>query len=333
MSDSFKNGPVFVVGSSRSGTTLMYSILLSSGEFAIYQAETMLLSVCKPKYGDLSNDKNYEKFINDWIRSKQFYRSGLDPVKFQQDAVSHRSSYTEFMRFFMETTARNQGKKRWAEQTPGHVFHLDTLADKFPDAKFVHMIRDGRDVAISRRKLGWTSTSSKGAVRQLVHAALDWEECVKAGLKHSKQLGDRYIEIKYEELIENLDSTLKRLNHFLQLNITQDDLQNSTIGSLGKANTTIDGEMKGVSTKALKRWKTVLNEREIAVLNICIGSTLDQLGYELDGSLSNSVSTLLYRLVKYYSSISRLNLKIKRYLKYHTMLGRYSSENIEIGKH
>ncbi len=319
--------PIFVVGSARSGTTLAYSILLSSGEFAVYQAETLLLAVCKPKYGDLRNDNNYDIFINDWIHSKQFYRSALDPMDFVRGAFDHRDSYTEFMRYFMGCIAHKQGKKRWAEQTPDHVFHMTLLADSFPDAKFIHVIRDGRDVALSKRSLGWTGTKNSSALKQLIFAAKGWEMAVKAGRKHGKQLGDNYLEIRYEDMIRNIDDVLARVSKFAEIAVNQKTIANSTFGSLGKANTAYDYQVSGLSSKSLERWKTELTQTEKDFLHLVIGDSLKMLGYQLEPVQSN----IGWGLGMYSKLYPPFLLRMKNYLKNETPLGRLSSDTLEIG--
>ena len=229
--------PVFVVGSARSGTTLLYSVLQASGQFALYQAETLLLEVCQAKYGNPKSTRNYERFIKDWIKSKQFYRSELDPEGFLEEAKDHHESYIEFMRYFMDCIAVKQGKKRWAEQTPGHIFYMRQLSEAFDGAKFIHIIRDGRDVAVSRRKLGWTGTKSKDPIKNLVFASKSWEMSVKTGRSQGKKLGDNYLEIHYEDLVQNIDDTLEKISNFIGAKIDRKTVENSSIGSLGKANT------------------------------------------------------------------------------------------------
>lgn len=319
--------PIFVVGSARSGTTLLYSILLASGEFVIYQAETLLLEVCKPKYGDLRNNRNYERFINDWLRSKQFYRSGLDPVKFVAGARDHRQSYIAFMEYFMECIADSQNKKRWAEQTPGHVFHMDELSQFFPQAKFVHVIRDGRDVAVSRRKLKWTGTKTTDALRQLLCAAKSWELSVEAGRRIGKFLGNNYLEIRYEDLIQHLDETLLKIRDFAGITIDRKTIQYSSVGSLGKANSAFDNQSSGISSSALGRWQKELNEGEINILHSAIGNTLTKLGYEAN----NRVRTVISWKNRLYLLWCPIFLKAKAYFKNKTFFGRLTSDTIEIG--
>lgn len=322
--------PVFVVGSSRSGTTLLYSMLLASGEFAIYEAETMLLEVCKPKYGDLKREINYERFIEDWINSKQFHRSGLDVAKFKRNANEYRKSYTDFLKYFMESIAKKQGKKRWAEQTPGHLFQMDDLSDAFPNAKFIHIIRDGRDVALSKRKEGWTGTRSNDPIKQLVCAALTWEMCIKKGQAYGKKLGDNYVEIRYEDIINNLDNVLKKINTFTQISLDQYQINHCSIGSLGKGNTAFNDKMEGISNKGLRRWKSGITDIEIQSLHIVIGKTLIQLDYEVN-NLDSTLGLFLTMKIKAYLILCRLLLNLKLFLKQKTFVGRFSSSGLEIG--
>ncbi len=323
--------PVFVVGSSRSGTTLVYSLLLSSGQFAVYEAETLLLEVCQHKYGRLSKDTNYNKFMADWLQSKQFYRSGLDPAKFKYEAKGHCNSYTEFLEFFMESVMEIQGKRRWAEQTPAHVFHMDTLATAFPFAKFIHVIRDGRDVALSRRKLGWTGTNSKDPLHNLLSAAFSWELCIEKGQTFGGKIGANYKEVKYEDLITNLDKTLKEINEFANVNINNQKIKDCQIGSLKKGNTTSNEDMEGVSNKAIKRWESLLSKEEKEILNIVIGHTLRNLSYDINNYAKSEYYLLLVPTYKVYRYICKLLLRTKRFLRQKTFLGRFSSDTIEIG--
>ena len=322
--------PVFVVGSARSGTTLMYSILQASGEFALYQAETLLLEVCRTKYGNPKSDKNYERFINDWTKSKQFYRSGLDTEEFVIGARDHRGSYVEFMKYFMECIAEKQGKKRWAEQTPSHIFNMRELSEAFPGAKFIHVIRDGRDVAVSRLKLGWTGTKSKDPMKSLIFAAKSWEISVKAGRAYGKDLGDNYLEVYYEDIIHNLDDVLEKVNNCIGANITRQMVESSSIGSLGKANTAFKYDGAGISAKNLGRWRRQLSDKDICILHSAIGDTLVQLGYETAHlAVSNRVRNSLE--IKTYIALCPIILGMKKILREGTFLGRWTSSTLEIG--
>lgn len=318
--------PIFVVGSARSGTTLLYSILLSSGEFALYQAETLLLEVCKPKYGNLRVARNYQRFINDWVRSKQFSRSALDPAEIAHTAPNYHETYIEFMRYFMERVAEKQGKKRWAEQTPGHVFYVSLLSESFPDAKFIHMIRDGRDVAVSKRKLGWSGTRSGDTLKQLVYAAKSWEMSVKTGRKQGAKLGERYMEILYEDLVNKTDDVLSRVSEFAEIVVDRKKIEASRQGSLGKSNTAYNHQQLGISSKSLERWRTELNEEEKNALHYAIGNTLAELGYTPDPT-----SAPVSWRTRIYSSLFPVIMNLKRYAKNETVLGRFTSDELEIG--
>ena len=319
--------PVFVVGSSRSGTTLLYSILLSSGDFAIYEAETLLLTVCKTKYGSLKKRKNYSKFINDWTNSKQFFRSGLDLVEFRREADAYRENYTDFLQFFMNNIAKKQGKKRWAEKTPGHISHMERLHKGFPTAKFIHVIRDGRDVALSRRKVGWTGTRSSDPLKKLLSAAKSWEISIQEGRSSGNKLRDNYLEIHYEDIINRLDDVLKKINDFAQVNIDRKKIEDCSVGSIGKGNTAFEDKMDGISNKGVNRWKNQLTYEEKNALNLAIGEALQSLGYATENICNLNVPWK----TRIYLIMCPVFLFIKSFLRQKTLLGRLTSDNLEIG--
>src|SRR5215470_6395135 len=93
--------PVFVLGCGRSGTTLLYHMLLSSGNFAVYRTESNAINLLEPRFGDLSVRKNKEKLMDAWLDSKLFHVSGLDAeaitAKVLSDEVTNGGNFLRVM--------------------------------------------------------------------------------------------------------------------------------------------------------------------------------------------------------------------------------------------
>ena len=81
---------------------------------------------------------------------------------------------------------------------------MGKLHKAFPNAKFIHIIRDGRDVALSRRKVGWTGTRSRDPLKKLLCAAKSWEMAIKEGQTAGKGLGNDYTEIRWICQVQDL---------------------------------------------------------------------------------------------------------------------------------
>src|SRR5579863_9357670 len=136
--------PVFVIGSPRSGTTLMYHMLLSAGGFAIYDAESNVFSILGPTFGDLRSTGNKKKLMRAWLKSHLFRASGLDAGSIERRVMADCNDSGDFLRILMEEITSTQRVDRWADQTPSHLFYVPEIKRFFPDALFIHMIRDGR---------------------------------------------------------------------------------------------------------------------------------------------------------------------------------------------
>jgi len=314
--------PVFVVGSSRSGTTLLYSILLASGEFAVYEAETWLLESYAVRYGDLTKAENRKAFIAAWIESEQFKRSGLSAEPFAAQLQALATSYIGVLKLFMDSIATLQGKHNWVEKTPGHVFHMEDLALGFSGAKFIHLIRDGRDVASSKRKLGWSGTNDNDPMKQLIWAAKGWEYAVNRGRSAGAKPATRYLELRYEDLLTNMDEALNKINLFLHTDITIAQVQQCRVGALGKNNSAFANDGAVISRDALQRWKSDLSPVEVAAINIAIGKALSTLGYEAP-TLSTALDLTTRLKVVWWSLIAPRVFALRRFLKHKTVLGRW----------
>ncbi len=88
---------VFVLGAPRSGTTLLYHMLLSSGQFANYMSETHVFNLVGPRFGGLAREANRQKLLDVWLRSFQFKRSGLDPARFAATIMKDCRSEGDFL--------------------------------------------------------------------------------------------------------------------------------------------------------------------------------------------------------------------------------------------
>lgn len=318
--------PVFVVGSPRSGTTLVYSLLLSSGEFPIYEAESRILE-CGVRYGRLSTARNFRRFERDYRRSRQFARSGLDPDDFFPRAMDRCDTYMDLLCFFMESMTATQGKRRWAEKTPNHILYVAALARAFPDAKFVHIVRDGRDVALSQRSVDMTDQFHDDPLIQLVWGAKIWELLTTHGARSGRALGDRYLELRYEQVVTRLDETLDRLSTFAEIDLDRTRIAQTKVGALAQANTAFpDDAMEGVSQKAKERWKERLGEEEQRALEWAIGKSLRRFGYSLsDPPLSAPGSR-----VRFHTRLAPAALLAKRYLNRYTPIGRFGLVPLEL---
>ncbi|MFQ5745721.1 MAG: sulfotransferase [Gemmatimonadota bacterium] len=321
-------GPVFVVGAPRSGTTLVYSILLASGEFPLYRAESRIVE-CSTRYGPLRRDANFRRFLRDYRSSRQFARSGLTIRDLEAAPPDSRSSYAAFLGYFMGLIAQRQGRGRWAEKTPNHLFHMSELEAEFPAARFIHVVRDGRDVALSQRRLRMDRSPSRDPVIRLLWAGRIWERIARAGRRSGARLGKRYLEIRYEDVIEDLDGALARLADFTGLELSRAAVEASEVAALGEANTAFGVGMGGVSARALQRWRSALSPEEIDVLHWSIGRTLRAFGYEAEAGSPGRGPVALRRKIHHHLSASAIGGK--RFLNRHTPLGRLARKPLEIG--
>ena len=323
---------VFVLGSDRSGTSLVGSILQTSSVYANYAAETKLLAECKYKYGDIRKEKSRNGFFADWFNSRQFKRSGLSR-KEVIEAISEPESYIQFLGIYMGMMANKQGLHRWVDSTPDNAYAIVEIAKTFPNAKVIHVIRDGRAVSASKAKLGWSGVKTSNFDKALYYSALLWSRSINTILKSKDVLGSRYHEIRYEELVENPEMIIDQLSAFLCVSdfdkgIISGEYAKGSLNQKSPLHTpnSLYGDMNsGISNAAAYRWKKILSEKQICKVEAYVKKTLHGLGYQI---ICNSNASLLYILIiKWRIGILALKEKIKR----HTPLGRYSVTPLEIG--
>ena len=326
---------VFIVGSGRSGTTLLASILFASGAYAVYRAETKLLDECPPKYGSLASSSAYRRFREDWLNSRQFHRSGLTGEEFDKAVADHRNNYLQMLSAFMDAVAARQNKKLWIEDTPSNAFRLKEISRAFPNSRVIHIVRDGRAVALSLAKLGWTGVHTHSKRKGLCYSALKWEQTVQTIIKTRHNLHDRYHEIIYEDLVTNPSVVLAELGNFLGINLAVDgiigsgkvdSMQVESQSALTSPNTAFSDVGPGISSKPAYRWRELISPEDEALLNNYIGKTLQYYNYPVTFSDELGLSGFMIKVARTWF------LRGKRILKYYTILGRITPSPLEIGQ-
>src|SRR4029077_10039255 len=186
--------PVFVLGCPRSGTTLLYHMLLSAGNFVMYRSESQEFNLLEPRCGDLSSMRNKRKFLATWQGSNLFQKTGLTAAEVEPEVLANCHNAGDFLRIVMEAMARGQGGERWADCTPEHLLSLTRIKETIPNALAIHIIRDGRDVALSMEKQKWIRPFPWDRRKGLLTAALYWEWIVNKGREQGKELEADYRE-------------------------------------------------------------------------------------------------------------------------------------------
>jgi len=311
--------PVFVLGCPRSGTTVLYHMLLSAGGFAVYRSESNVFNLLLPRFGDLRRRKNREQLMDQWLRSKLFRVSGLDAPQIRQKVLDECRSGGDFLRLVMEDVARQQGVRRWADCTPEHLLYMRKIKRQIPEALFVHMIRDGRDVALSYVKQGWSYPLPWDRSEHLAVAGLYWEWLARRGRHYGRDLGSDYHEIRFEDLVAEPRKVLDGLGAFIGQPLDYEVIRKTGIGSVSQPNSSFLEEGEKGEFNPVGRWKEKLAPRELAALESVIGPFLRELGYSPSAPANASNSLRAQRLrITYHSMFAG-----KLWLKQNSPLARY----------
>jgi hypothetical protein len=309
--------PVFVLGCPRSGTTYLYHALLSAGNFAIYRSESEVLHILEPRFGDLSVAQNRRNLLDAWFNSRLFTLTGLQRDQVEGRVMSECRNGGDFLRIVMEETARQQGVERWAECTPDHILYLDRIKQTLPDALVIHIIRDGRDVALSMERQGYPRQFPWDRSRRRMAAGLYWEWMVREGRKGGAHLGPNYMEVHFEDLISNPRDQLARVGEFIGQDLDFDEIRRVGIGSVSEPNTSFQEESSKSGFSPIGRWKKFYSDQEIAQFEQLVGGCLRECGYEMesrDGSSTLSLSLLRAQYATFF--------RAKFYLRAKTPMGR-----------
>jgi hypothetical protein len=315
---SRSTAPVFVVGCPRSGTTYLYHVLLSAGNFAIYRAESQVFHLLEPRFGDLSVAGNRRDLLAAWFKSRLFTSTGLKPEPLEKRVLGECRNGGDFLRMVMGEMAQQQGVQRWAECTPDHVLYLPRIKQTIPEALVIHIIRDGRDVALSMEKQGWPKQLPWDRMNRRMAGGVYWDWMVQVGQRDGAGLGADYIEVRYEDLVSKPREALSQLSVFIDQELDYDAIQRAGIGSVSRPNSSFREEGGSGAFSPVGRWKKFYSQEESVMFEALVGQSLQELGYESSKNAKHQKSRFGLFRAQYEAFFAG-----KFYLKTRTPLGRY----------
>jgi hypothetical protein len=217
-----------------------------------------------------------ERAVGAFERKRWFRKMPLHPGAFRSAvAAESPATYPDLVRCLYRLYAESQGKARYGNKTPRHVIFIPTLAERFPEARFVHIVRDGRDVTLSLLEVDDDMPDVRTAARF-------WRDRVMAGRVDGTRLGaERYVEVRYEDLLEDPEGELRRLCAFLDLAFDHamlryyERIPEMVIGSGTHAKLSLP------PTKGLRDWRAQMAEADVASFEAIAGDALEAFGYPL----------------------------------------------------
>jgi hypothetical protein len=310
---------VFVLGSGRSGTKLLYDMLLSAGGFAVFHAETHAYSVLAPRFGNLAHRCNRRHLLDAYCSSGMFCLSGLRREEIEERVMTDCRNTGDFLRIVMEAIARKQGVRRWAETTPQHLLYLPLIKKEIPDALVIHIIRDGRDATASMQRLGWNRPLLWGRTWAFLTNAIYWRWIVSKGRNYGEALNGDYMEVHYEDLVLNPRETLARIGQFIEHDLDYDLIQKVALGTVRTPNSSFHSDGKEIEGATIGRWKRMFTLAQVRDIEASIGNLLTDTGYALETSAGELRPSLAVRSMNF---LYPLYLDSKFRLKSNIVLGR-----------
>lgn len=281
-SGSLSCQPVFIIGAGRSGTTLLRSMLAAGNQIAIPPESQVIHRL--PARFQTWQGLGWTGLVNLVIAEVEshfdFYlwKTNMAPAYIKANNLPRKEkSLARVIDIIFTTYAIEQfpDAKMWGDQSPIHTLFLPNLLAVFPDAKFINLIRDGRDVVSSYVKMHGDSILGESIYR--------WRESILRVKKVQKRIaGENFLDLKYEDLVLEPESALRKVSGFLGIEYSESMLD------YWKLDTTVESKVYGhhqnlqkpVFTSSIGAWKTRLSEEQQRITINELSTLLSELGYE-----------------------------------------------------
>jgi len=292
-------------------------MILSSGDFAGFPFESDVFRLLGPRFPRLTSLRNRKRLLEFWLRSENCAQSGLNRGDIESRVIGQCRNIGDFLRIVMEAMCQKQGARRWVEKTPDNVLCINEIKRILPDSLIVHIIRDGRDTALSLANFKWVRPFVWQQGSRLLSFGVYWKWLVRKGRAAGQSIGWDYYELHYEELVEKPRETLARLGDFLGHELDYDRILRAGVGSVTTPYTSFDGSCENFSP--VGRWMTQYPPAELAKFEALVGDCLEETGY----ALATAPQQRRWSISSRATAVIHLSqLELKHQLKSHTPLSR-----------
>ncbi len=273
--------PVFIVSAGRSGSTLLRSMLAAGEQIAI-PAETQMIHTLPIKFNatrKLGWDNQARLIIATFESHPNFPLWGVDLSDAYQRVLKLEPRERSLARVIDEvflTYARQAfpTAKIWGDQSPIHALYMPDILNIFPGVKFLHLLRDGRDVVASK--------VVKNGDESLYSAVHRWKTCVKRSRQIQNKVGpQQFFEVRYEDLVTAPEHILNQVCDYIGIDYDQRMLDYWKLPSTveHKYKTYHQNLTKPVFSSSIGSWKERLSSQQLAFIMETIHQELEFLGY------------------------------------------------------
>ena len=312
--------PFFIVGASRSGTTMLRLLLNAHPNIGVPK-ELAYFERCA-RFTELErwkslalNPADYQGFVRGFLQKKKLALEGIDVEQLEKEIIgSGPPDLARPFRMTMDAWAHKEGKTTWGEKTPKNLFYVDIIQEMLPDTKFVYIIRDPRAVVYSMNRFARFQDDS-------VLNAFNWLQAATKGYKllmEQVPANRRHI-LKYEDLVADVEATTRSLCAFLE-----EPFDEGMLEFYQKSRTNIhphSKELGGVktltqpiTTVSVDKWRNGLTSTDIANVEAVCEREMKHFGYELTGEQLTGVhQAKLFMKMSYCNWQQRRNKHLRAY--------------------
>lgn len=264
------NSPFFIVASARSGTTFL-RLTLNAHPLVAVPPESRFITELWSGEDEVDRDT----FLTALSEHKRFLAWGLGIEDVRRQLGERKTlPYTDAISGTYEAYVAKNGKRYWGDKTPRYVEHIPFLAEKFPAARFIHLVRDGRNVALSYSHVDF-------GPKNVARAARLWQRRVGGGIRDGRSLPPgRYIEIRNEDLATDTETEVKKVCEFLELDFDPKMLDEGERAKGEVSKVTHHHTPEASGRKHYSEWHEEMSPGNVEVFEAVAGETLSALGYE-----------------------------------------------------
>mgnify|MGYP000011429180 CR=1 FL=1 len=258
---------LFIIGSPRSGTTFLASLLKPTRYGAPFETQFILKYLEKlPSYGDIHEPAVFNRLISDICKERAIaqWQVDIDPAALMQE-LPENFNYRQVVDLLCKKLMAKKGKSEWGDKTPHYILKLPKLVNLFPNAKYLYIVRDGRDVALSLLKKDWGPNNAYACAKQ-------WQEANNTGqmtIIKELEANGQLLYVKYEELVDNTAKECKRIYEFVGEDMAQHQ-------------EAVDQLVSSVMASNYAKWKTKMSKKDIEIYEAVAGKDLALHGYEVN---------------------------------------------------